>query len=423
MTLSLGIDIGTSGVRTAVLDQDGSVISTARAPHIAATRDRPDARDWWTSVAGCIRAQVTSLAEGGRSGTDISRIAVDGTSGSMVLTDAALSPVGPALMYNSKGFVEEARRVTAACPEAEHIALGSNSALSRALRLLNEAEETPAHLLHQADYIAARLIGHGGRTDVNNALKTGFDPEASEWPAWIVELVGADILPEADPVGAPWEILDPATASDLGLTPSAVVHAGTTDSIAAFLAAAPLEEGVAVTSIGSTLAIKVLSRDRVDLPAMGLYSHRVGPYWLVGGASNTGGAVLAHFFTPDQLASLSTQIDPNRPSGLDYYPLLEPGERFPINDPDLAPRLSPRPASDATFLSGLFEGIARVEATSYRLIAAEGGRMPAKIYSAGGASKNDVFGAIRARILGLPLATAHETEASIGTARLPTLFP
>ena len=46
-----------------------------------------------------------------------------------------------------------------------------------------------------------------------------------------------------------------------------------------------------------------------------------------GGASNTGGAVLKHYFSSDQLDQLSSRIDPARPSGLSFYPLLKPGER------------------------------------------------------------------------------------------------
>jgi sugar (pentulose or hexulose) kinase len=77
-----------------------------------------------------------------------------------------------------------------------------------------------------------------------------------------------------------------------------------------------------------------------------------GDSWLVGGASNTGGAVLKQFFSGEQLQQLSSQIDPSCPSGLDYYPLTKPGERFPVNDPQLQPRLEPRPAGDALFLQG-----------------------------------------------------------------------
>lgn len=63
--------------------------------------------------------------------------------------------------------------------------------------------------------------------------------------------------------------------------------------------------------------------------------------WLVGGASNTGGAVLRQIFTDDQLENLSKQIDPMKTSPLDYYPLTSIGERFPEADPQMAPRLHP----------------------------------------------------------------------------------
>ena len=264
-------------------------------------------------------------------------------------------------------------------------------------------------------------MGRGGLSDHNYALKTGFDPESAAWPAWIADLVGPSLLPRVDPVGTAWAPVDSSVAADLGLSASCQVHAGTTDSIAAFLAAAPLEDDVAVTSIGSTLAIKVLSNQRVDVPAMGLYAHRVRDFWLVGGASNTGGAVLAHFFSTDDLERLSADIDPDDPTGLDYYPLLEAGERFPVNDPDLRPRLTPRPTSDVAFLQGLFEGIARIEAQSYALIAAQGGPMPSRIYSAGGASKNTALTQIRQRALGVDLPRALHTEASIGAASLTGL--
>jgi hypothetical protein len=62
--------------------------------------------------------------------------------------------------------------------------------------------------------------------------------------------------------------------------------------------------------------------------------------------------VLRQFFTDAQLAELTARIEVARPSGLDYYPLVTPGERFPVNDPGLRPRLEPRPEDDAVFLQG-----------------------------------------------------------------------
>ena len=92
-----------------------------------------------------------------------------------------------------------------------------------------------------------------------NALKTGVEPETGDWPDWIAALLPDGLLPRAHQLGAPLGTLRAGLARDLGLSGDVQVHAGTTDSIAAFLAAAPLEPGVAVTSLGSTLAIKMLS--------------------------------------------------------------------------------------------------------------------------------------------------------------------
>ena len=416
MSLRLGIDIGTSGVRTAVLDGE-AVVSMARAEHLPQDPQRIDAEKWWQAVVDCLEAQVATLRDLGCDPHDIRGIAVDGTSGSMVLTDAALNPVSPALMYNSKDFDAEAAEIARHAPDS-HITRGSNSALARAMRLTRLAWEKPAHLMHQADFIAARLMGRGGLSDHNNALKTGFDPEAGEWPGWIARVFDTGLLPEVAAIGTPWHPLEPAAANELGLNRDAIVHAGTTDSIAAFLAAAPMETGIAVTSLGSTLAVKLMVPVRIDAPEIGLYSHKVGSGWLAGGASNTGGAVLAHFFPDDQIERLSAAIDAGNPTGLCYYPLLRPGERFPVNDPHLPPVLEPRPADDGRFLQAMLEGIARIEALCYAEIEARGGCAPHIIYSAGGGAKNPVFGEIRARALGMQPLAAEQDEAAVGAARL-----
>ncbi|MDJ1017917.1 MAG: FGGY-family carbohydrate kinase [Paracoccaceae bacterium] len=416
---SLGIDIGTSGIRTAVVSPNGEVVSMARVEQLEQDPESINADLWWEATRACLVRQIEKLISEGREPAEIGHICVDGTSGTMVLTDGDLRPVSRALMYNSKGFEEEARRIAAVAPDP-HIARGSGSALARALRLANEASQ-PRFLMHQADFIAARLTRQGGFSDVMNALKTGVEPETGRWPEWIVSLLPDGLLPKTLQLG---ELLGPLRddlARDLGLSANVRVYAGTTDSVAAFLAAAPLEPGVAVTSLGSTLAIKMLASKRVDAPSLGLYSHRVGASWLVGGASNTGGRVLRHFFDDAELVELSRQIDTSFETGLDYYPLVEPGERFPVNDPSLAPRLSPRPESDVLFLQGIFEGIAKIEARCYQVISEAGGGRPTRILSAGGSARNRKFAEIRARYLGLMPEIADQTEAAIGVARVPLM--
>lgn len=414
--LRLGIDIGTSGVRCAVLEGE-TLVATARAEHPAQAPGRIDAALWWTAVRTCLGRQMDALKEAGRAPSDIGGIAVDGTSGSMVLTDAALTPVSPALMYNSKGFTAEAQQIAAHAGPG-HITQGSNSALARAMRLVALSEDRPRHLFHQADFIAAQLTGGAVPSDYNNALKTGFDPQELAWPAWVPAVLDPALLPRVVAPGTAIGEVSAALAQDFGLAPGTRVHAGTTDSVAAFLAAAPMEAGVAVTSLGSTLAVKLLSPVRTDDAAIGLYAHRLGDLWLVGGASNTGGAVLRAHFNAAELTMLSAQMRPGVPTGLDYYPLTGPGERFPINDPDLAPRLTPRPDSDVIFLQGMFESMARIEAACYRAIEAAGAAYPSTVFTAGGGAENPAWTAIRAAALGCAPSPARYTEAAIGTAFL-----
>ncbi|MEM9245238.1 MAG: FGGY-family carbohydrate kinase, partial [Cyanobacteria bacterium P01_F01_bin.153] len=138
----------------------------------------------------------------------------------------------------------------------------------------------------------------------------------------------------------------------------------------------------------------------------------------VGGASNTGGAVLSRFFSSAELDRLSQEIDLENPSPFDYYPLLKSGERFPVSDPDLAPRLTPRPESDRDFLHGMLEAITRIEAQGYQRLVELGADPLKSIQTAGGGAQNATWTKIRQRYFDLPVTVATQTEAAYGSARL-----
>lgn len=144
----------------------------------------------------------------------------------------------------------------------------------------------------------------------------------------------------------------------------------------------------------------------------------MGDTWLVGGASNTGGAVLRHFFSDAELRALSATIDPSSRSDLDYYPLLRPGERFPVADAALEPRLSPRPESDAAFLHGILESMAKIEARGYKLLQDLGASPLTLVSTAGGGAQNAVWTKIRERVIGVPVVASANTDAAFGAALL-----
>ncbi|WEX08370.1 FGGY-family carbohydrate kinase [Chelativorans sp. AA-79] len=406
---ALGIDVGSSGVRIAALDEDGRTCALAAERYRnAAQRDDPAA--WWRGVEACLEDLTRKVSL-----QDIAAVAVDGTSGTVLALDGAGAPLGRALMYDVACPDPHVTALLEAIAPAESPARGKHSALARAAFLARQP--AVARVVHQADWIAMQL-GGGPVSDENNALKTGYDLTARRWPDWIAKL-GLDpaILPEVVPAGT---VLCPVgeKARTFGLPASAVIVSGTTDGCASFLATGAGDVGDGVTALGSTLVLKLLSDREINAPAYGIYSHRIAGMWLAGGASNTGGAVIRAYFPDDRLAELTERLNPDRPTGLDYYPLLRPGERFPVNDPALAPRLDPRPSDDAVFFQGLLEGIAAVEAQGYARLSELGAPALRAVRSVGGGAANAAWMRIRQRRLGVPFLQAASTEAAAGTARL-----
>jgi sugar (pentulose or hexulose) kinase len=414
----VGLDIGTSGVRACAIDEAAAVVATASSPMPSPHRDgavaEQDPAIWWDTAALVVGELVAGL--GGRT---VRRIAVDGTSGTLLLIDDAGRPLSAGLLYNDARSAAEAAAVAGVAP-AESGAHGPTSALAKLLHLA--AAGLPAglrHAVHQADWIAGRLAGRHGVSDENNALKLGYDPVARQWPGWLDRLgVPRALLPEVGVPGAALGRIAPAMAQALGLPPDAEVRLGTTDGVAAFIATRAAALGDAVTSLGTTLVLKILADRPVSDPAVGVYSHRLGERWLAGGASNSGGAALLAHFDAARIEALTPLLRPEQPTGLDYYPLPAPGERFPLRDPALAPRVTPRPADDAVFLQGLLEGIAAIEALAYARLAELGAPAPRRVLTVGGGARNPAWTRIRAARLGVPVLVADQTEAAYGTALL-----
>lgn len=415
--LYLGIDVGTSGVRACLIDAAERILDTEHTPLPTPSRDgarcEQDPWLWWQALERVLDALAARCDL-----SPVAALALDATSATLLACADDGTPRVPALMYNDRRAVAEAARIAAIAP-AESGAHGASSSLAKALWFSTQPEtHATQRWLHQADWLSGRLLGHYTCSDENNALKLGYDPVARCWPAWLAQLgLDPQRLPQVVAPGTPLGPLHSEWVQRWGM-PQAQVVAGTTDSTAAFLATGADRIGQAVTSLGSTLVLKVLAERPVFAPQYGVYSHRLGDRWLAGGASNSGGAVLRQCFSDAQLRALETRLHPDRPTGLDYYPLPAVGERFPLNDPQLAPRMTPRPADDAQFLQGILEGIAEIEARGYALLHDLGAPYPIEVISCGGGACNAPWRELRAHRLGVPVTVAAHQDAAFGAARL-----
>ena len=411
----IGLDLGTSGVRAVAVDASGQIlgIGSATLPATKATgaRREQSPEDWWNGCRTALDELSLKLDLAGARA-----IAVDATSGTILPVDNHNRPLAPARMYDDADTGELAAKIKSHAPR-ESAAHGATSPAARALAWTKLPR---LHcIIHQADWINGCLGATNWQTDENNALKTGYDPVAREWPDWLRGFgLSPGLLPEVVPVGTPIGHVSAQAAIALGIPEGITIAAGTTDGCATFLASGASCAGEASTALGSTIVLKLLSDRPIFSPELGIYSHRLGDTWLAGGASNCGGKALLQFFTAEQLSGLDASLDPTKPTGTDYYPLPAIGERFPVADAKLAPRLSPRPASDAEFLQGIYEAFARIEQTGYAKLTALGGPTLRNVRHAGGGARSATWMSLRATALGVPQLTAWSEEAAAGAARL-----
>jgi sugar (pentulose or hexulose) kinase len=418
MSVYVGVDIGTSACRACAIDAGAVALAEARIDlpqpeHTGNGGIQQDPGIWWQAVQDALDALTGALA-----GRRITRIALDGTSATLLLCRPDGTPLTPGLMYNDTRAARAAGLIAdRAAPESA--ARGNSSSLAKCLHLRAGLAGRTWLALHQADWLTGQLSGEFGTSDENNALKLGYDVERRCWPEWLAGLqLQPQQLPRVYPPGAVVGRLRPALARRWSGGGTVEVVAGTTDSSAGFIAAGADRTGMAVTALGSTLVLKVLSDTPVFAARYGVYSHRLGGRWLVGGASNSGGAVLRQYFSRCDIRRFTRLLQPDNPTGLDYYPLPATGERFPVQDPDLAPRLQPRPASDARFFQGILEGLAAIEARGYRLLAELGARYPSQVLTVGGGAANTGWRHIREACMQVPVSRARHQEAAYGAALL-----
>ncbi|MEM8719774.1 MAG: FGGY-family carbohydrate kinase [Cyanobacteria bacterium P01_G01_bin.39] len=411
MNYYLGIDFGTSGARGIVIDQEKNVIDTRQVRFTNLTASQL-VQIWQDSLFSLINQIPLAIKK------KIKAIAINGTSSTVLLCDAIGKAIAEPILYNDIRGKEVLDKIQMVAPQ-DHVVISASSSLAKLWWWSKQPYFKQArYLLHQADWLGFLLHGKLGISDCHNSLKLGYDVDYLCYPDWLQNLPFNNLYPQVLAPGATVGVVTSAICQRLNLAADCIVKMGTTDSIAAFLASGASKPGEAVTSLGSTLVLKLLSRTKVTASEFGIYSHKFGQLWLTGGASNTGGAVLKHFFTKQQLEQLSAQINPEIPSPLVYYPLLSPGDRFPVNDPNLSPQLSPRPNRPQEFLHGLLESMSRIEEQGYRKLQELGAEQLTCVYTAGGGAKNATWSQIRQRHLKVVLKASEHTEAAYGSAIL-----
>jgi len=431
--LFLGIDIGTQGVRGLVVDEKGSIAAEGSGPFTvlnAAVEEKhseQSASVWIESVVDVIGQCLKGLESKNLKPEDITGIAVDGTSGTVVPVNRDYKPLRNALMYNDGRSEKETAEVQDA-GESLSRKLGYRFKPSFALpKILWVKENQPEifgntrYFIHQSDFIVGFLTGNYQSSDYSNALKTGYDLIENRWPEFIETDLGIplEMLPEVFSPGAALGRISETASKITGLSSRTVVSAGATDGIASALASGIRKPGDYNSTIGTTLVIKGLTDSIVSDPMGRIYCHRhPDGFWIPGAASNTGGICIEHHFPGKNLKEMDRKVNLEKPSGLICYPLTGKGERFPFSRADALGFFDGDAENDVQLFTALMEGVGYTERLSFSVMEELGCEKADTVYAAGGAAKSDVWLQIRSNILRRRLAVPKVVEAAMGSAIL-----
>ncbi len=433
-TVFLGIDIGTSGIRASCIDADENELinhhiafkvsppsTNKKAPVDNKQLKNEQHPGIWLQLLDKLLLETTEKLHNLDGRLHIAAISIDGTSGTLIACKKNGTALSLALMYNDQQSQKQAETIRSFAPKNSAVH-GASSSLAKALNLLQRYPKTEIFCF-QADWLASSLSGKYGISDENNCLKLGYNSIKQCWPDWLQNnrkntTVPEALLPIVVAPGTKIGMVKVQLIKKYKLAENCCVISGTTDSNAAVLATGANKVGDAITSLGSTLVIKLFSDQPLFSPKYGIYSHRLNQHWLVGGASNSGGSVLLQHFSPAQMDEMTSQLKPEQKTGLNYYPLPCSGERFPENDHNKQSNISPRPSSDIIFFQGLLEGIANIEAEGYRKLITLGAVAPRRIFTTGGGNKNAAWKKIRERATGIEILDAVHNEACYGSALL-----
>jgi D-ribulokinase len=420
----LGLDLGTQSVRALAVSAGGRVVASGSRP-VAGRRDgdrhEQDPGEWWEALAAASSTALRDVAP-----ESVRGLAIDGTSGTVLLVDGDGAPVTPALMYDDSRATDQARRVN---DEGQTVwsSLGyrmqAGWALPKVLWMLEEWPELArgARVVHQPDYITRRLCGREVPADTSHALKTGYDLIQDRWPGEVLERLGVpeNLMPSVVRSGSTLGEVCEEAARQTGIPSGTPVIAGMTDGCAAQLAAGALREGQWNSVLGTTLVLKGVSSELIRDPNGVVYAHWApGGGWLPGGASSTGAGVLSASFPERDLDELGRRAADHEQTEVLAYPLLGHGERFPFAADDAEGFLLGDPADEGEHFAALLQGLAYIERLCFDYLDLLGAPIEGKLSLTGGASQNRYWSQLRADVLDRPVELPENAESALGMAVL-----
>ena len=438
-TFFLGIDISTTGAKALLIDQAGSVISSATTPLTLFT-PRPlwseqDPREWWQGIVQSIRQ---ALAQAGISGSAIAAIGLTGQMHGLVLLDEQGEVLRPAILWNDQRTGPQCDEMRSRLGKERLIQITGNDALTgfTAPKVLWVQQNEPEvyaqgrHILLPKDYVRFKLTSEYAMDKADGAGTILFDLKARNWSSEVLAAleIPAEWLPPTYEGPEITGLVSRQAADETGLAEGTPVVGGGGDQAAQAVGVGAVQPGIIALTLGTSGVVFATTPEALIEPQGRLHAfcHAVPGRWhFMGVMLSAAGSLqwyreqLAPQTKFDDLVAEAKDIPPGS-EGLLFLPYLT-GERTPYPDPLARGAwvgLTVR-HSRSHLTRAVLEGVAFGIKDSFTLIQQAGLGEIQQVRVSGGGAKSPLWQQIISDVLNAELVTVNTTEgAAFGAALL-----
>ena len=347
--LYLGLDVGTTGAKAAVIDRAGRVLSRGYREYELSFpgegRVEQNAGDWFTASTAACREALALLPDPG----EVAALSLSTQGASMLPVNGRGEPLCAALTWMDTRASTEAKELSDAlgAEEIYHKSGWRPGPDLDAAKILWLRRNEPALFRDAASFVSTlefmtkRLTGRFVSDPTNTAIRQLYDIRSGAYDPAILSFIGLspERLPEVLPVGTPLGALSPAAAEAFGLSPGVRVYNGAHDQYCAALGVGAVNEGDLLLATGTAwVVLGVTGRPLFTPSHLAPGIHPVKGLWGAIASLASAGSVLKWYkrVVGDDFSVMDREAEARRDSSreLFFFPYLA-GAGFPHGKPEM----------------------------------------------------------------------------------------